>query len=494
MSSDSSDGGDASGDDLDEMMYAISGAVGTDSDVEQGDEPMGDWNIIREYETSIEIDSVDKHLLEVARNEVPIVLNRLKVKMFGGRAKRSLHNVSPAQFLQAWMDPNLLGHVKQFINKNITGDPVSASEILAFIRVELMLSFYRVSPMLYFDIDERANVSSAGQGIDSIRYRYILKALSRPGTSRQESTSTWNPPMQHDREIAAAMDIVRTTGAEIAFVKGVTHVGLDDDLLRMRSKRVINHGFSQINNPCNGLGVIHHGAVSVVTGLYIGGHVAARGESTLDCVKILQRSMTGVSSESQIRFDGNIFFWDRGYGGINGEVNQWSVSAGATLLGTAKRMQSFPFTYDQQPGPKRQLVPERGASAQYWAKRTIKNGPTVTHQYALASRNGLGRVVLMQTTDDRYGPGKFTLVTRKRGIHCEYSPSGLDIFDKFDTENVVNLTCEQRTPEWFNQRQFRITGTSALVVWKHYAYLARAAGDEGSEMPKSLRSTCKFLG
>ena len=116
----------------------------------------------------------------------------------------------------------------------------------------------------------------------------------------------------------------------------------------MRSKRDINHGFSQINNPCKGLGVIHHGAVSVVSGLYIGGHVAARGESTLDCVKILQQIMAGVSSESQIRLHGNTFFWDRGYSGVNGEVNQWSVSVGATLLGTAKRMRSFPFTYDQQ--------------------------------------------------------------------------------------------------------------------------------------------------
>jgi hypothetical protein len=333
----SDDGGDASGDDLNEMMYAISGAAGNDSDAED-DEVVGDWNIIKEYETSIEVDSVDTHLLEVARNEVPIVLNGLKVKMFGASrsSNRTLHGVAPAQFLQAWMDPNLLAHVKQFINKNVSGDPVSASEILAFIRVELMLSFYRVSPSLYFDIDERANFPSAGQGMDFIRYRHVLKALSRSGTSRQESTSSWTPPMQHDREMAAEMDIVRTSGAEIAFVKGVTQVGLDDDLLRMRSKRVTDHGFSQINNPAKGLGVIHHGAVSVVTGLYIGGHVAARGESTLDCVKILQRSMAGVSSESQIRLDGNTFFWDRGYGGVNGEVNQWSVSAGATLLGTER--------------------------------------------------------------------------------------------------------------------------------------------------------------
>ena len=205
--------------------------------------------------------------------------------------------------------------------------------------------------------------------------------------------------MQHDREMAAAMDIVRTTGAELAFVSGVSQIALDDDLLRMRSKRVIDHGYSQINNPCKGLGVMHHAAVSVVTGLYIGGHVAARGESTLDCVKILQRSMAGVSSESQIRLHGNTFFWDRGYGGTDGEVNNWSISVGATLLGTAKRMRSFPFTYDQSPGPDRQVIAEKGAAAQYWAKKSIRIGASTVPQYALAYGNGLGRVVLMQTMD-----------------------------------------------------------------------------------------------
>jgi hypothetical protein len=48
--------------------------------------------------------------------------------------------------------------------------------------------------------------------------------------------------MQHDREMAAAMDVVCTTGAELAFVAGISQIGLDDDLLWMRSKRVISHG------------------------------------------------------------------------------------------------------------------------------------------------------------------------------------------------------------------------------------------------------------
>ncbi|KAI2509385.1 hypothetical protein MHU86_5018 [Fragilaria crotonensis] len=279
--------------------------------------------------------------------------------------------------------------------------------------------------------------------------------------------------MQHDREMAAAMEVVRRTGAEIAFVAGVTQVGLDDDLLRMRSKMVVNHGFSQINNPCKGLGVIHHGAVSVTTGLYIGGHVAARGESTLDCVKILQRSMTGRSSESQIRLDGNTFFWDRGYGGIDWEVNRWSIGVGTSLLGTAKRMRSFPFTYDQNPGPDRVLIAEKGAAAEYWAKKPCSTartapGTIAAEHFACAYRNGLGRVVLMQTTEKNCGPGNYTLVTRRKRddlpeptIHSELA--------LFETNNIIQLTASQRTPEWFNQHRFRITGTGALAVWRHFA-------------------------
>jgi hypothetical protein len=90
-----SDSGDDSDVDRDDMMYLMSGAAEADSDDAEEDEPMGDWNVIKDYETSIEIGLVDRHLLEVARNEVPIVLNRLRVKLFGGTV-RHLHNIAPA--------------------------------------------------------------------------------------------------------------------------------------------------------------------------------------------------------------------------------------------------------------------------------------------------------------------------------------------------------------------------------------------------------------
>ena len=49
------------------------------------------------------------------------------------------------------MNPTLLGLMKTFINKNISGDPASSSDIIAFLRVELMISFYKLRRSKYQD-------------------------------------------------------------------------------------------------------------------------------------------------------------------------------------------------------------------------------------------------------------------------------------------------------------------------------------------------------
>ncbi len=141
--------------------------------------------------------------------------------------------------------------------------------------------------------------------------------------------------------------------------------------------------------------------MSNCTSLYCGGHVASRNESTLDCVKIILLSLSGASIESQIRLSRTKFFWDRGYEGIEGDVNSFAMAKGAVLVGTSKQMKSFPFIFDQQPGALRRLIQEKGTMAAYWA---VNKGTGRQTQYALAHRSGLRRVVLMHTTDDALGP------------------------------------------------------------------------------------------
>ena len=63
----------------------------------------------------------------------------------------------------------------------------------------------------------------------------------------------------------------------------------------------------------------------------------------------------------------------------------------------------------------------------------------------------------------------------------------------FEEDNVDQLTATQRSPEWFNQRQFRITGTSALALWKHFAQLGRLATDPEKELPDTFATICRVL-
>jgi hypothetical protein len=207
--------------------------------------------------------------------------------------------------------------------------------------------------------------------------------------------------MTHNTDMATAMSIVCISCAEIAFACGTIEIGLDDDLLRLRSRRVVLEGYSQINNPNKGLGVIHHCAVSNCTSLYCGGHVASRKESTIDCVEIILLALSGAVIESQISLNRTKF--------VEGEVNLFTTAKGAVLVGTAKRMKSFPFAFDQHPGHSCRLIQEEGTMAAYWAVK----GTGGNKQFALANRSGFGRIVLIHTTDESLGPGLYTLIAQR---------------------------------------------------------------------------------
>ena len=355
---------------------------------------------------------------------------------------------------------------------------------------------------MYFDPANASSFPTSTSGMSHGRYLQILKGLNTTNhvptimnvcgsTMRRVNTTigsggVWTPPMSHNTHMATAMMILRRSCSEIGFISGVTDIGLDDDLLRLRSRKVVLEGYSQINNPNKGLGVIHHGAVSNCTSLYCGGHVASRKESTLDCVKILLLALSGASIESQISLNRTKFFWDRGYGGIEGEVNAFALDKGAVLVGTSKRMKSFPFTFDQQPGPSRQLIDEKGTAASYWAVK----GTGRKKQFALANRSGLGRVVLMQTTDESLGPGHYTLISQ-RGESARLNFWGDDDpVEPYISHKITMLTESQRTPEWFLLRKFRITGTSANAVWMLYA---RKNVEDNDENVNAVLQTLSLL-
>ena len=103
-------------------------------------------------EVFISVDGVDNRLLDRAREEIPAVLMNIKKKL-RFRRDRDISKISPGDCLKAFMDPTFLGYMKAYINSHINNrnDDVSNSDIMAFIRVELMISFYKVRTVLVVD-------------------------------------------------------------------------------------------------------------------------------------------------------------------------------------------------------------------------------------------------------------------------------------------------------------------------------------------------------
>jgi hypothetical protein len=199
------------------------------------EESIGAWNPVNKYVTRVVVDGVDHVLLAKAREEVPEVLHKIKRHLLPDE-NMSLAHASLSDMLSLWLNAHLLDCFVNFVNKNLSPKATS-NEIKAFIQVELMLAFYRCSPGRYYNQQFR-NCYQMYSDLDYERYTSILKALCKSDNHRIKSEESWVPVFNHDNEVSNAMDILRRNCAQIAYVPEVSYVALDDDLLRLRSKKV----------------------------------------------------------------------------------------------------------------------------------------------------------------------------------------------------------------------------------------------------------------
>jgi hypothetical protein len=222
------------------------------------------------------------------------------------------------------------------------------------------------------------------------------------------------PRLKHDRNLAAGLERVCQTSSDIRFVPRITIPSIDDDLLRLQSTKVSLFGLQHTNNPKKGLGLVHHGIVSICTGLYLGGHIASRGKSTKECIQILLRSLSGASADS-VTVVRNLCAWDRGSGGAGGAINEMALGYKCNLLGTAHWSRSFPFTYGQVGAPEQIVISEAGTMDAFWVMKKKKKTSSVAtlHKpvYGMAYLTGNGKVVLGHTSLGIAGPGKWTFVS-----------------------------------------------------------------------------------
>ena len=106
------------------------------------------WTPVPNFPAEIGIDDVNTYLLDVARREFATVKRLFMERAYGGYqgARKSPASVEPMTILTRFLNQESMGLIRLQINQHITGDPYSTNEMMAFVKVQLYLSFYKCSP------------------------------------------------------------------------------------------------------------------------------------------------------------------------------------------------------------------------------------------------------------------------------------------------------------------------------------------------------------
>ena len=239
---------------------------------------------------------------------------------------------------------------------------------------------------------------------------------------------------------------------------------IDDDIVRAHSTKFEeNTGIPLVNIPAKGMGAPQHVCVAMPSGFFIGGHFSTKYEGCLEAVKVILLDIAGstVKLESQtykqIR---NIIALDRGYQTeeLLNQLHEW----GCRVLGTLKRCKFAPFCYgdDCKSYAHQTKLDKRGPRVDMYMKQNYHcfKGHTTT-SIAGVHRTGLGKCFMTHTTVPEYGPHKFTVTLKSGKIYdTAWSPSFAPLL-----VDVLALTIDERSPTWFQLRQFIFSSTSSFM-------------------------------
>ena len=306
---------------------------------------------------------------------------------------------------------------------------------------------------------------------------------------QQSDSLIWSKPFAEDVSIRDAEYCFSKAFSELAFVPGCSILSIDDDQFRLRSTLIEEMGFPRLNNPKNIFGPMSTGVVSLDMGVVLACRLSGRGESALETLQVVLQRVVGVDLPTKIRLSGSTVAIDRGYMGP--EVIKFLVEdADANIIGTHKRIASFPFTFGDVSARRNQVhVVDKGAKSLYCATKKIGQKELT----AFAYRGGRGNVATVITNLSRVAPNHWILV-KKAGLRVLIDGVGNDLADRplvtHLQQNTVEMTYPQGGIEWNLMRNGLVTSTVAYSCLKlcqgaisvHLKYVLDIVGIDNVDM------------
>ncbi len=196
----------------------------------------------------------------------------------------------------------------------------------------------------------------------------------------------------------------------------------------------------ELHNPEKAFGPVSTGMVLLTSGITLATRISGRGESDVDTIKILCRNLFNKQLSEHVQ-SSNLFAMDHGY--LSKSMIEYIDSIGGNIIGTHKRVQTYPFTFGyQKVMGNRVNIEEQGAKMVYWA--TKNNKTTGKKHKALAYRSGKDHVATVFTTSPDINIGGFIYILKKNTKIPQIPPK----IRKWMNDNVKELTFGQGGSEW----------------------------------------------
>ena len=374
-----------------------------------------------------------------------------------------------------WITP-FLNEFYECVNVDPQLPHYSREICLGFVMHECMIMSYTTSPDSYFSDDTPGRYRKPPLSIHVTKgvYYDILRRISsryKPQPLPSNFAETWAPPLSPNIALQRVQESLRMFCSKFGFVKKVSILSLDDDLVRLRSLTVESSiGSSRVRNPKKGYGPQQHGLVSLLTGLYLGGHIPNINEGTVQSVKCLFLALAKATGEINLEEQmlgkiPNIVALDRGY--LYEDVLKVLTSYGSVLIGTLKRCYLSPFVYGTaRKYAHQKIVQEKGPKVSVYARQCIGvdgSGQSVSSIVGV-HRNGCGGCFMTHTTSDEFGPGKWAYVVKSIDMRPQQSVAFDGDFKELEATCLL-WTATQRTVEWHVFRAFRVTSTTAVCMF-----------------------------
>lgn len=431
-----------------------------------GDDGSGSDASICSEEMDEEDDHIWKRIFEKDVDDIHIIDNGVDQYMLGcidRELEGVVANIKEALGLELDSTPSMsdifcfwLGDfcLKLRDHVNANGAPKFTDiDIVKFVHFEIAAAMYKTSPKRLFAFDK--HYQSASSIMSHGEYLAILRRLSRPKYKQDDYT--------FDRGIDE-IEKFMSSKCRTCYIPQETIVALDDDKLsgNVRTLKKMELVCKKIKK---NWGPINHAVVSVMTGIYLGGLLEKRGRSVAETVQYLCDDLADSrrAHETVVK---NLITKDRGYN--TKVVSDLCLRLQARELGSRRKETNFPFTFGRTPTESQELVEETNHFVARWAtvKVNMENRADTITLSGIAWRCD-GRVALLQTSEKCMGAFHWTYDTSgvlpspivQISSNCNHLETTAADHIREVRSNILEITQQQRTPEWFLLRRFRITSS-----------------------------------